>query len=148
LVALGTPKEPIIFTSDRGNSSAAGDWVGVTFGGTINPQTVMQYARVYYAGGAESGGSSCQVANRNPSENYAAIRIYGPPASSTAPPFITNSEIFESALDGIDRAWFANVTADKLPDYKSVNSFAAVRGCLQSTPKSTQYACPTAIVCP
>lgn len=142
LVALGTQSAPIIFTSDRGSAAAAGDWVGVTFGGTVNPQTKMQLVRVEYAGGAEIGGNSCPVAGRGQGENFAAIRIYGPPLSQT--PFVTDSIIFASALDGIDRAWNANV----LPDFKAVNSFAAVPGCLQSIPRNPLALCPTSLTCP
>lgn len=146
LVAIGTQKEPIVFTSDKGGAAAAGDWVGITFGGTVSSQTALQLVRVDYAGGAENGGNSCPPVGRGQGENYAAIRIYGPPLSQT--PFVTDSIIFASARDGIDRGWSANLPLDKLPDYKSVNSFAAVPGCMQSLPKSTQYACPTALTCP
>ena len=142
LVALGTQKEPIIFTSDKGSAAAAGDWVGITFGGTINPQTAMQLVRVEYAGGTEIGGNSCPVAGRGQGENYAAIRIYGPPLSQS--PFVTDSVIFASARDGIDRGWNANV----MPDFKAVNSFSAVPGCLQSTPRNPQALCPTTLTCP
>jgi hypothetical protein len=142
LVALGTQREPIIFTSDKGSAAAAGDWVGVTFGGSINPQTALQLVRVEYAGGVEIGGNSCPVAGRGQGENYAAIRIYGPPLSQS--PFVTDSVIFASARDGIDRGWNASV----LPDFKAVNSFAAVPGCLQSTPRNPLTLCPTSLTCP
>ncbi len=142
LIARGTQREPIIFTSDKGSAAAAGDWVGVTFGGAINPQTAMQLVRVEYAGGAEIGGNSCPVAGRGQGENFAAIRIYGPPLSQS--PFVTDSVIFASARDGIDRGWNANV----LPDFKAVNSFAVVPGCLQSMPRSPQTSCPTSLTCP
>ena len=142
LIALGTPKEPIVFTSDRGNAAAAGDWVGITFGGAVNPQTVMQNVRIYYAGGAEYGGRSCPLNGGALGENYAAVRIYGPPPSTT--PFITNSEIFESARHGIDRAWNANVQ----PDFAAANSFAAIKGCKQSTPNNPLANCPANLTCP
>ncbi len=142
LIAIGTQKEPIIFTSDKGAAAAAGDWVGITFGGAISPQTALQLVRVEYAGGAEIGGNSCPVNGRGQGENYAAIRIYGPPLSNS--PFLTDSVIFASARDGIDRGWNANV----MPDFKAVNSFAAVPGCWQSTPKNPLTLCPTSVTCP
>jgi hypothetical protein len=141
LRAIGTPKQPIVFTSDQGTASVPGSWLGLSFGGKVDPQTIMQYATVGYAGGATvSGSNSCPVYGRN-GANYAAIRILGPVPGQ----FITYTDIEYSARDGIDRGW----RADDLTDFVPLNAFNKVDGCFESVPRMLNGGCPKdPIVCP
>ena len=139
LIANGTAAKPIVFTSDKGAASAAGDWLGIGFGGTIDTRSVMQHTQVKFAGGAGTGSSSCTFPGRV-GNNDAAIRIFGPPATQ----FITNTEIVSSARDGIDRGW----RADLQPDFLSSNTFTAVAACRESTPSTKAGACPANPTCP
>ena len=50
LVAIGTADQPIVFTSDRGAASAAGDWLGLGFSSLVDAQSVLQHVRVEFAG--------------------------------------------------------------------------------------------------
>lgn len=145
LIAIGTPAKPIVFTSDRGRASAAGDWYGIGFGGgLIDPRSTMQHVRVEFAGRQGSGGSnSCPYPNGVPPNN-AAIQIDGAPPSR----FITNTEILFSAGHGIDRGWRAN----HQPDFLPTNNFTAVHPpyCKQTMPKTKNGGCPmpSAVPCP
>jgi len=140
LIAVGTPIRPIVFTSDKGRASASGDWLGIGFDGQLAPQSVMQYVRVEFAGAPRTAGSySCPYPNR-PGPNDAAIRISGPPSMQ----FITNTEIFASAHDGIDRGWRANV----ITDFLATNTFTAVAGCKQTMPSTLAGVCPMSVPCP
>ncbi|HEV7574601.1 MAG TPA: hypothetical protein VGO85_01035 [Caldimonas sp.] len=141
LIAIGGPTEAgkIVFTSDRGLASAAGDWLGVSFGGAIDPRSTMQNTRVEFAGGASvSGSNSCPYPGV--AINDAAIRIFGPPAT----PFITNTEIRSSARFGIDRGW----RADLQPDFLASNTFTAVGSCKETMPRTFNGVCPAVVPCP
>ena len=141
LIATGSPLPggTIVFTSDKGTASAAGDWLGIGFGGSVDPRTTMQYARVEFAGGASfSGSNSCPYPGIP--INDAAIRIFGPPPSQ----FITNTEILSSARFGIDRGW----RADLQPDFLAGNTFTAVTTCKETTPRTFNGVCPTVVPCP
>ncbi len=139
LIAIGTAAKKITFTSDQGATSAAGDWFGLGFGGTVDSRSVIQHAVVSFAGGAQiTGSNSCPYLGRV-GTNYAAIRIYGP----TATQFITNTEIPQSARDGIDRGWRDDVQPDFLP-----TNTITVTGCKQTTPAMSNNGCPTNPACP
>jgi hypothetical protein len=141
LIAIGSPQPggTIVFTSDRGAASAAGDWLGVAFGGAIDPRTTMQYARVEFAGGASlSGSNSCPYPGVP--INDAAIRIFGPPLNQ----FVTNTEVRSSARFGIDRGWRADVQ----PDFLASNTFTAVASCKETTPRTFDGVCPASVPCP
>jgi hypothetical protein len=99
----------------------------------------MQHVRVELAGGAGTGSNSCPYPGRV-GQNDAAIRIFGP----TATQFITSSEIVSSARDGIDRGW----RADLQPDFLPTNTFTALAGCKQSTPRTLAGVCPATPPCP
>ena len=127
LIAVGTAKKPITLTSAE-PKPAAGDWLGVIFGGLPNATDQLDFVHVEFAGGAStSGSSSCPY----PGEpiNDAAIRIYGAPQSA----FITNSLISDSAAHGIDRGWASDLQPDFLAD--GTNMFARIARCTQTTPK-------------
>jgi hypothetical protein len=140
LIAIGTADRPIVFTSDR-PTPAAGDWLGIGFSGAVDPATALQHVRVEFAGGPGTGSNSCPYPGRV-GQNDAAIRIFG-----TAGPgarFIADTEIRASARDGIDRGWRDDVTTDFLAS----NTFTAVAGCKQSTPRTLAGGCPATPPCP
>lgn len=140
LVAVGTSAKPIRFTSAEA-SPAAGDWLGLNFGGLPAAATRVDFATVEYAGGSSgSGSSSCPY----PSIpiNDGAIRIYGAPSSA----FITNTVISDSASNGIDRGWADDVQPDFLTD--GTNQFVRVAHCTETFPKTTNGVCPATVPCP
>ncbi|HEY8075209.1 MAG TPA: hypothetical protein VIF62_13890, partial [Labilithrix sp.] len=97
LVAVGTADKPITFTSAAG-SPAAGDWLGVWFGGAPDPSSRMDHAVVEFAGGSSATGSdSCTLPGI--ATNDAAIRVLGVPSSE----LVTNTLVRASASHGIDR---------------------------------------------
>jgi hypothetical protein len=142
LIAIGgaAPAGTIVFTSDKGPAAAAaGDWLGIAFGGAIDPRTTVQNTRVEFAGGASlTGGNSCPFPGVV--INDAAIRIFGPPQTQ----FITNTEILSSARFGIDRGW----RADLQPDFLTSNTFTAVASCKETTPRTFNGVCPAVVPCP
>ncbi len=139
LIAIGTAANKIVFTSDQGAASAAGDWLGLGFGGTVDARSVMQHTVVEFAGSAQiSGSNSCPYPGRVGS-NYAAIRITGPAATQ----FITDTEIPQSARDGIDRGWRSDIQPDFLP-----TNTITVTGCKQTTPAMANNGCPATPPCP
>ncbi len=141
LIAIGgaAVDQKIVFTSDQGMASRAGDWLGIGFGGSVDPRSTMQNVRVEFAGGASvSGSNSCPFAGV--AVNEAAIRIFGPPLSQ----FITSTEILSSARFGIDRGW----RADLQPDFLASNTFTAVASCKETTPRTANGVCPATVPCP
>jgi hypothetical protein len=141
LIAIGgvAADQKIVFTSDQGAASKAGDWLGIGFGGAVDPRTTMQNTRVEFAGGASvTGGNSCPFPGIV--INDAAIRIFGPPPTQ----FIVNSEIRASARHGIDRGW----RADLQPDFLLSNTFTAVASCKETTPRTAAGVCPATPACP
>jgi hypothetical protein len=141
LIAIGgAGAQKIVFTSDRGAAAAAGDWLGVVFNDPVAGQSVLQNVRVEFAGGETAGNdASCPYPGRV-GVNYAAIRIFGPPAGQ----FITSTEILGSARDGIDRGW----RDDLQPSFLPGNTFTAVVGCKQTQPRTTNGTCPVTVPCP
>ena len=141
LLAIGgTGAQQIVFTSDQGLAAQAGDWLGIVFNDPVEAQSVMQNARVEFAGGVTvSNNGSCPYPGRT-GVNYAAIRIFGGPLSQ----FITDTTIFASLRDGIDRGW----RADLQPDFLASNTFTAVAGCKQSMPRTANGVCPATPACP
>jgi hypothetical protein len=140
LIAIGTARQPIVFTSDRGKASAPGDWLGIGFGGSVDPRTILQHVSVVYAGGATVTGSNSCPYNGRTGQNYAAIRIFGPAQNA----FITYTDILYSARDGIDRGWRDDLRTDFLPNknYDTFNTFTAVAECFQTTPAMSNNQCP------
>ena len=72
--------------------------------------------------------------------NYAAIRIFGGPLSQ----FISDTTIFASLRDGIDRGWRSDLQTDFLAN----NTFTAVAGCKQTLPRTADGVCPATPACP
>jgi hypothetical protein len=135
LVVLGTPLEPVVFTSAEA-VPAAGDWYGIVFGGIPAGTNQILYAQIEYAGGySQSGSEACNLGT-----NDAAIRILGPPPGS----FVTYTTIVNSAGHGIDRGWRSS---DK-PDFMQYNTFTSVAGCHQTYPRDFDGSCPRPVPCP
>lgn len=137
LVAVGTVDAPIVMTSAAA-SQAAGDWLGVHFGGVLAGVDRLEHVQIEYAGGASStGSSSCPYVGDTIAE--AAIRIFGVPPGA----FITDTVIAESAGHGIDRGWRDDFNVDLTPS----NSFD-VAGCTQTWPRMDDGTCPDPVPCP
>jgi hypothetical protein len=142
LRVLGSATQPVLFTSAAA-SPAAGDWLGLWFGGTPDPRNLIDHALIEYAGAV--GGSenfSCDnpaapVGQQN--RNQAAVLIMGVPASS----FVTNTTIAHSAGNGIERGYFGTPL-----DFLASNSFEDVAWCQQSYPRPAVGACPSVVPCP
>lgn len=140
LIALGTSTRKIVFTSDKGPASAAGDWLGLRFDGTASPQSALRLVRVEFAGRASTTGSnSCPYSGQNVI-NDAAIRIFGAPQVQ----FVTESEILQSARHGIDRGWAGGSQIDFLAS----NTFTGGLNCKQTLPKNASGVCPMTVPCP
>jgi hypothetical protein len=138
LIAIGTAAKKIVFTSD--GATTDGSWLGLVFGGTVDSRTVLQHGLVDHAGGSTvSGSNSCPYAGRV-GANYAAIRIIGPAITQ----FITDTEIPNSARDGIDRGWRADIQPDFLP----TNTITTPNGCKQTVPALANNSCPPTPACP
>jgi hypothetical protein len=140
LVAIGTAARPIIFTSAE-PSPAAGDWLGIWYG--LQPSAVNRtdYARIEYAGGLSSSGSDACNPVPIGKQNDAAIRIFGVPAQGQ---FVTNTTIYFSAVNGIDRGW----RNDFKPSFLPTNTFIGIGKCTETYPKDTNGACPLTPPCP
>ena len=142
LIAIGgtDPADRIVFTSDKGAATQAGDWLGVTFSGAVDTRSVMQNVRVEFAGGTSTTGSNSCPYPGGTGINDAAIRIFGPPLAQ----FITGTEIRSSLHHGIDRGW----RSDLQPDFLAGNTFTAVAACKQTVPRTAAGVCPLALPCP
>lgn len=140
LIAVGTPAKPIVFTSAEA-TPAAGDWLGLYFGGVAAAATRLQHATVEYAGGDSVGGTqSCPVPSF-PGVPNAAIRILG---GAPLTQFITDTKILKSGKHGIDRGW-----RDALKtDFLTGNTFTDVPGCKQTFPPDMNNLCPATVPCP
>lgn len=141
LIANGTATAPILFTSAE-SAPAAGDWLGVYFNGIPDPATSLDYVTVDFAGGS-SGivGSSCAYAGTPPPINDAAIRVFGQPAM----PFVQNSTIAHSAMNGVDRGWLGDATVSFVGNG---NTFTSVFHCKETYPHPNGMICPSLVPCP
>ncbi|MBX7084475.1 MAG: hypothetical protein K1X88_35035 [Nannocystaceae bacterium] len=137
LVAVGTAQRPIVFTS-AAVAPAAGDWLGIYFGGTLDMLDELEHVRVEYAGGASASGSNSCMYPGEPINN-AAIRIFGVPPGR----FVKDSEIIASAAHGIDRGWRADLEVD----FAESVTFEVTR-CTQTTPRKADGTCPDRVPCP
>ena len=122
LVAVGTPDQPIVFTSAAA-TPAPGDWYGLRYGLVPSDLNRIDYASIEYTGavtGVQPG--RCKPATRDYLDG-SAVLIYGKPPGE----FITNTTIFASAGHGVARAWLG-----KKIDFKATNTFEQVAGCDQT----------------
>ncbi len=140
LVTKGTVDKPVVLTSAEA-TPAPGDWLGVWFGGVPSDKNSVDRARIEYAGGTTGTSNfSCGTPLRtDANRNEAAVLILGVPTRA----FITNTTIFKSAANGIERGW-AGAAISFLP----TNTFTDVAYCHETHPKDDKGACPTPVPCP
>ncbi len=124
VVAQGTAEDPIVFTSAK-ETKAAGDWVGVDWGGAPPGGNVFDYVRIEFAGGpSQTSSFGC-----GPSANDAALIITNWRPDDE---FIEHSSFVESAGAGIVSGWDSEQTG---PDLTSNNVFEGLAGCNVTQPK-------------
>lgn len=117
--AVGTASEPIVFTS-ASDTPAAGDWMGLWFGGEPRAGNVFDHVRVEYAGDdCACGLLGC---NLEVGSSGAVIFTNEPPSA-----FITNSTITHSATHGVVRGY-----AGADVDFRPSNTIENVAGCRQT----------------
>jgi hypothetical protein len=137
LVVQGTAAKRVIFTS-ASPTPAAGNWRGLVFDAQ-DPEDRIDYARVEYAGGPSGANSfHCEVDGAFGEDEDAAIALFGQPGS----PFITNTEIADSAGDGIGRSWSGPIV-----DFAATNTFSNIAECRQTQPRDQNGACPAQATC-
>jgi hypothetical protein len=136
LVAVGTPDEPVVFTS-ASPAPAPGDWVGLWFGGRPLAKNRLEHVLVEYAG----GDCLCGLATCNAiTEHDAAILMAHPPATV----FLTSSTIAKSAGHGVHRGWQSN----SMPSFLPTNTFTDVAGCKETLPVPADGTCTSNPPCP
>ncbi|WP_437538921.1 hypothetical protein WME79_22725 [Sorangium sp. So ce726] len=136
VVAQGTAAKPIVFTSVK-DTKAAGDWVGVDWGGAPAGGNVFDFVRIEYAG-APSQISSFGC---GPNANDAALILTGWRPDGA---FIENSSFVDSAGGGIVSGWDSDQAG---PDLTSNNVFEGLAACSVTQPK-VSGACPGADATP
>lgn len=140
LVIKGTAAKPVVLTSAE-PAPAAGNWIGVWFGGKPAPANSVEYARIEYAGGATGTVNfSCGTPPRTDSaRNEAAVLILGEPTTA----FIKNTTIAKSAANGIERGWWGGPTS-----FLPTNTFTDVAYCQETYPRDSSGGCPMTVPCP
>lgn len=122
LVAVGTPTAPITFTS-AAEMPVPGDWVGLWFGGIVNPETRMQHTRIEYTG-ADCG---CILLTCNQLDGFEGAVILSMPPSSM---FITDSVFAHGAGHGVVQGYDG---ADM--GFAASNTFEDLGGCEATLPR-------------
>jgi hypothetical protein len=131
LFAVGTAAAPIVFTSAE--STTAGAWVGVVFGGTPQPTSRIEHAVVEYAGGV-NGTQGFNCSDIENGRDQGGILVLGLPARA----FVQSTHIAHSAGFGIDRGWDGAEI-----DLVTGNTFENIAWCLQSAPHDSDHSCPS-----
>lgn len=131
LVAVGTAAKPITFESAEANPMP-GDWRGFVFALRPNDRNKLEYVRIRHAGGpSAANGFHCQADGKRSMNEDAAIWLVGP-----TPAFLKNSEISDSAGDGVNLGF----TGDPI-DFGATNTFSNIAKCRVSTPYPTMGDC-------
>lgn len=128
LVAVGTPDQPIVFTSAAPNP-APGDWIGLWYGSVPAAHNQLEHARVEYAGGE----CSCVGFTCTDADEGSVLFVHGVPASA----FIKNTTIAHSANHGVSRGWQGGG-----PDFSVSNTFEDIAGCNQTVTRDENNLCP------
>jgi hypothetical protein len=130
LVAKGTADKPIVFTSASA-TPAPGDWVGISFGGALDPSNRLDHVRVEYAG----GDCGCIFVSCSDVTHYsAAILLTNTPPGA----FITNSTISNSPYHGVSEGF-----TGELVNFRPTNTFTNLGGCPQTLPRAqSPNSCP------
>jgi hypothetical protein len=131
LKAVGTATRPITFTS-AADAPAPGDWAGLVFNGTADPETRLEHAVLEYTG--NDCGCSLLTCTAT-AEHEAAITLNARPASV----FVRNTRIVHGSGHGVFRSW----RGDAAPDFLSTNVFEHLTGCAQTQPMPLAGACTT-----
>jgi hypothetical protein len=126
LNAVGTPADPIVFTSGEA-VPAPGDWVGIWLNTADGSR--LDHVEINYAGGVNGiQSNNCRPID---TEDQAALLVgsfsdqYVPPAD-----MITNSRITHSAYYGINAMWMAPTF--NAPDLTATNTFENNARCRQT----------------
>jgi hypothetical protein len=139
LIAVGTPSQPIVFTSSK-SSRVAGDWPGIWLlnaGGSR-----LENVRIEYAGGA-NGISSSNCKPVGTSDNAALfIGFKNDPYVPAASDFVS-VEISHSRSHGINAMWESGGFG---PDLTAGFTFHTIGGCRQ-TKNGTPTGCGTGAGC-
>jgi hypothetical protein len=126
LIAIGTPSQPIVFTSSKA-TRAAGDWPGIWLFNASGSR--LENVRIEYAGGYNSiVSANCRPSS---SSDQAALFV----GSSTCPyiPAATDFSgvaIASSASHGINSMW--QTGGGFAPDLTAGFTFSALSGCRQT----------------
>lgn len=140
LRAIGEDGNPVVFTSAAANPQP-GDWVGIRFNAAppAGVNNKLDYVRIEYAGGDCSCSRSCP--SDVPDDAALLIMDWVPTA-----PFLTNSTISDSLVNGILRGWEDVTCGSDVLDFSLTNTFPNVAEAEQTTPKQATPECPTS--CP
>lgn len=127
--AVGTPDEPIVFTS-AAEAPAPGDWQGLWFGGIPDAKNRIEHARIEYAG----YDCSCVLNTCSAiTEHEGAVIFTGQPASA----FIKNTVFRGVAGHGVTEGYDGSFV-----DFRPTNTFEGLSGCVQTRPRAVDSSCP------
>jgi len=127
LVARGTAEKPITFTS-ASDSPQPGDWIGLWFGGVVQPATRLEHVRIEYTG-ADCG---CILLTCSDIDQFeGAVIVSQPPGDA----FVTDSVIAHGSSHGFVLGYDGAAV-----DFRSVNTFEGMSGCPMTLPRDG--ACP------
>ncbi len=146
LRAEGEAGNPVVFTSAAANPQP-GDWVGIRFNAAppAGVTNKLDYVRIEYAGGDCSCSRSCP--SNVPDDAAILILDWEPDA-----PFLTNSTISDSLVNGVLRGWEDFTCGSDVLDFSLTNAFTNLGGCKQTTPKPATPECAPmtcpAVTCP
>jgi len=123
----GEGADQIVFTSAAADPQP-GDWIGLWFGGIVQPQTALSRVRVEYSG----AWCGCILATCSDIDEHEGAVIMSQPPGHV---FMTDSVIAHGSMHGFvlgyDGPWM---------DFRSVNEFESMAGCEATLPR--EGACP------
>lgn len=129
LRAMGTAEKPIVFTSAN-DAPAAGDWVGLWYGGRAQPTNALEHVKIEYAG----AWCSCILNTCSAiTEHEGAIILTAQPPGA----FVKNTTFANIAGHGITQGYTGTFV-----DFRPTNSFIGVAGCEQTRPRDVSTQCP------
>lgn len=130
LRAIGTADKPIVLTS-ASDTPAAGDWVGLWYGGIPLANNAIEHVRIEYAG----GWCGCILNTcSNIAEHEGAVIFTAQPPSA----FIKNTTFANIAMHGITEGYDGAFV-----DFRPTNTFTGVAGCAQTRPRDVSTSCPS-----
>lgn len=129
LRAVGTAERPIVFTS-ASKTPAAGDWMGLWFGGRASTENSIESARIEYAGG-ECG---C-ILNTCSAIDYSEGAVIF--TAQTPRGFIRNTVISDSAGHAFTQGFDGTSV-----DFTLSNFFSNIAGCQLTEPREVDTSCP------